>query len=95
MAELRRLVHSQVAQLPAGVQAELLEDAAQVSFDRARAEEQLPGRLLGGGAIGDEQRDLAFLRGEQVERRGGRLAGTLPRSRAVPFVLEPGHKVQA
>jgi hypothetical protein len=43
----------------------------------AGAQEQLPGRLFRSRSVGDEPRDLAFLRGEQVERVGRRLARTL------------------
>jgi len=60
-------------ELGAVAHAELAVDVAEVRLDRLGAEEQLGRGFPDGGAVGDDQRDAKFLRGEHVG--GGMAAG--------------------
>ena len=61
----------------AGGDVQLAEDAAQVRFDRAWAQEQLCPDLPVGGRGGNESGDAQLVSGEGVGRLGGAFAGVL------------------
>ena len=64
----------QVSELATGGDAQLAEDATQVSFDRARAQEQLRADLSGGGSSGDQSGNVQLMGGEGIGHLGGSLA---------------------
>src|SRR5690606_35309718 len=64
-------------ELPAGVDAELAEDAAQVGFDRARAEVEPRADLARSRPGGDQSCDVQFMGRELIGRLGGALARVL------------------
>ena len=89
----RRLLGTEVEpdQLRARGDAELREHLAQVVLDRLRADEQLRGDALVGGALADQPRDLQLLRGELGQRADVALAGGLAgRPQLAPRALGPG-----